>query len=760
VIGTILLISALCLFILAFLLSLMSLTVKRLRNFFTSFLYAPIVFTLLCYGYFVSIFLTHQFQYDVVYRNTNLLMSKSSILAATWAGQAGSLLLWSLFGCIVLILANRDKKWKEYVLPILLVQQIVLMFLIWNAKPFARVLIEFKDGLGLNPVLSHIYMVIHPPFAFLGYAFLSLVFAYCIASLMTNNFSEWVVIIRKYVLIALFGLTTAIVLGSLWAYQTSGWGGYWAFDPIESGSLITCLLLFAILHLINLYKSNLIGLKLLYFAVILCFSSQIHLVFLIRSGLLKNITQHSYTSPGLFVGLLMADLLYFGIPLILLICKLNKFSTSMDPGKIKSRSGRLRLVAWLFVLMAIVLFVDIHVPIVFSYFEISLFSLNRQSQLLNLVSLNLKRIFGGFVFLSFIAMTVQSSIFSKNRTIRTHSLNKNLLELLLAMLLTILLFLIMNMGFSSKSYILGLLLLFPSFGIAKIFLGIRKIPIWKWGKELGHLGVFLLFISILLSSVNNTVESICLEKNVPYDTPNYSLTLQGNVKKIQKYSGYQEVYTILINRNPFQVYATPAQWVYDRDKGQIEMRIPSIQILPDTDIEITLKQKGLKTLVLGKETKLNDITLTLKELYITVDRYGNKTEHAVINLQKVIQIPDQEDQLIQEEHELTKIVTQSGSSLEKVKVKSSLYSEEIEWVKSGENSIYCQSPRISESIEFEIRTKPFMLGLRFSYFLLIASLIWMIISLVFETKLKKWGKKKKPSSFTFRTHHTQKHHHH
>lgn len=734
--------------------------IKQLRNFLTPFLYLSIILNLLSYGFFIYIFFSHQFEFDVVYRNSNLLMPKILLLSATWAGQAGSLLLWSIFGCLVLFLANRNKKWRESVLPILLIQQTVLMFLIWNAKPFAKTLIIFRDGLGMNPVLSHIYMIIHPPFAFLGYSFLSLIFAYGIASLLINNFSEWVTIIRKYIPLALFGLTTAILLGSLWAYQTSGWGGYWAFDPIESGSLVTCLLLFAILHLVNLYKSKGIGLKLLYLLVILCFSSQIHLVLLIRSGLLQNLTQHSYTGEGLLIGLLMADMIYFAFPIILLLCKLKKIPLSKNPVKLISRSGRIRLLVWIFLCMAIILFIDINLPFFFSIFNQSVFSLDFQTLLVKIFSQNLKIIFGGLAVLCYLTMVLESSSFAKNRTIRIHSLNKALIELSIAIIITILCVAFMNMGIQYVSYFQMILILIPSFGIAKVLLELKKIPILKWGKEIGHIGVCLLLISILLTNLNNTVESICLERGVPYISEKYSLLLEQEIKKIPKYIGYQEAYSLLITRKPFRYYATPAQWIYQRDKGQIEMPIPSIQMLPDIDIEVILKQKGLKTLALNQETKLNDAIITLKELYTTSDLSGNKTEHVTINLQKLSPMPDQEDKLIQEDHVLSKKISQGGLPLEKAFFKSALYDEEIEWMKSYDTGIFIQSPRIMKSFEFEIRTKPFMLVLRLSYFLIIISLLWIMLYFLFESKLKKNLSKKKASSAVYRVHHTQKHHHH
>lgn len=135
-----------------------------------------------------------------------------------------------------------------------------------------------SDGLGLNPMLSHPLMYIHPPFAFLGYAFLGLIYAYAVSSLIKREYSSWIKNSKMDNVISSW-FYYCNCAGSLWAYETLGWGGYWSFDPIENGTLITWLFIVALLHTSLLYKRYGRGLKFSILLAILSFAGVMHTTF-------------------------------------------------------------------------------------------------------------------------------------------------------------------------------------------------------------------------------------------------------------------------------------------------------------------------------------------------------------------------------------------------------------------------------------------------------------------------------------------------
>ncbi|MDD4663919.1 MAG: cytochrome c biogenesis protein CcsA, partial [Caldisericia bacterium] len=158
-----------------------------------------IIFCLTIFGYlfYISLFISHQYNFQAVYQNTNNQMPFFLLISSSWAGQAGSLFLWLCMHSLTLMIALRYKQYKAYISPILLVNQSIILFLVYKAQPFLKAPVAFRNGIGLNPVLSHTYMSIHPPFAFLGYALISLLFAFTIAHLIHPIDIDWIVKVKK-----------------------------------------------------------------------------------------------------------------------------------------------------------------------------------------------------------------------------------------------------------------------------------------------------------------------------------------------------------------------------------------------------------------------------------------------------------------------------------------------------------------------------------------------------------------------------------
>src|SRR6266581_4379142 len=160
---------------------------------------------------------------------------------AVFAGQKGSLLFWasvlSLFGSLAMLLtARRHRALLPYVAGVVctVATFFISVMLFAQANPFHRLAYTPLDGSGLNPQLQNPGMVFHPPMLYLGYISITIPFAFAMAALLSQRLDvDWLVAIRKWTLLSWLFLSVGICLGMWWAYVELGWGGYWAWDPVE-----------------------------------------------------------------------------------------------------------------------------------------------------------------------------------------------------------------------------------------------------------------------------------------------------------------------------------------------------------------------------------------------------------------------------------------------------------------------------------------------------------------------------------------------
>jgi cytochrome c-type biogenesis protein CcmF len=176
-------------------------------------------------------------------------------IAAFWAGQEGSLLLWGLFLALmgaVFVYHQRRATGTDHVIAAGTLAAVIGFFaalMLFAANPFQTLDVVPADGHGLNPMLQDPGMIAHPPILFTGYAGFTIPFALLIGSLVTGNLgNEWLKIARPWILVSWIFLGAGILLGAQWAYTELGWGGYWAWDPVENASLLPWLTATALLH--------------------------------------------------------------------------------------------------------------------------------------------------------------------------------------------------------------------------------------------------------------------------------------------------------------------------------------------------------------------------------------------------------------------------------------------------------------------------------------------------------------------------------
>ncbi|MEW6088467.1 MAG: heme lyase CcmF/NrfE family subunit [bacterium] len=280
-------------------------------------------------------FIKRDFSIEYIYQHSNRSLSLTYTISAFWAGQKGSLLFWgwtlSLFNA-VLILSNRKKdiEFFPYVISIVsFVQFFFLFVLIRVADPFSKTFDSVTgksfvppDGYGLNPLLQNPGMIWHPPTLFIGYVGYTIPFAFAIAALISKKLdNEWIKSIRRWSLFSWFFLSLGILLGAQWAYVELGWGGYWAWDPIENASLMPWLVGTAFLHSAMIQEKKEM-LKIWNMAlIILTFTLCIFGTFLTRSGVLSSVHAFGETGVGpYFISFIVLCLLG---PFLLLIIRKN-----------------------------------------------------------------------------------------------------------------------------------------------------------------------------------------------------------------------------------------------------------------------------------------------------------------------------------------------------------------------------------------------------------------------------------------------------
>jgi len=243
---------------------------------------------------------THDFSVAYVAGRTSRNLPTFYLWSALYSGQEGSLLFWaavlSIFGVVVQTLTSRrHRAYLPYVAAVTsLVATFFVTVMLFTANPFQRLPFTPLDGNGMNPQLQNPGMVFHPPMLYLGYISITIPFAFAIAALLTKKLdTDWLVAVRKWTIVSWLFLSVGLLIGMWWAYVELGWGGYWAWDPVENAALLPWLVLTAFLHSVMVQEKRGM-LKKWNLALILgAFVLSIFGTFITRSGVIASV--HSFT---------------------------------------------------------------------------------------------------------------------------------------------------------------------------------------------------------------------------------------------------------------------------------------------------------------------------------------------------------------------------------------------------------------------------------------------------------------------------------
>ena len=294
-------------------------------------------------------FVQHDFSVLYVANHSNLGLPLAYRIAAVWGGHEGSLLLWALMlaGWNLAVAATLRSRALDVSAGVLATMGAVgfgfLWFMLGTSNPFERHFPAPADGRDLNPLLQDPGLIFHPPMLYMGYVGFSVAFAFAVTALLQGRLdAAWVRWVRPWTNAAWVFLTLGIALGSWWAYNELGWGGWWFWDPVENASFMPWLVGTALIHSLAVTEKR--G-QLAHWSLLLAiaaFSLSLLGTFLVRSGVLVSV--HAFASdPARGVFILAFFAATVGISLTLFAARAHRIQLAAEPLRLASKEGLLLL---------------------------------------------------------------------------------------------------------------------------------------------------------------------------------------------------------------------------------------------------------------------------------------------------------------------------------------------------------------------------------------------------------------------------------
>ena len=245
----------------------------------------------------VHAFVTEDYTIKYVQRYSDRLQPMFYKLTSYWGGLDGSIMFWvfllAVFGSLAVhVNRERHRELIPYVVSIISsVQLFFLLVMVVHTNPFETYLVQAPvDGQGLNPLLQNMYMVVHPPSLYIGFVGMTIPYAFGMAALITGHLDDaWLRAVRRWTMVSWLFLTLGLTLGMIWAYEELGWGGYWAWDPVENAGLLPWFTASAFLHSVIVQERR--GMLKVWNVslVVITFFLTIFGTFMTRSGVVQSV---------------------------------------------------------------------------------------------------------------------------------------------------------------------------------------------------------------------------------------------------------------------------------------------------------------------------------------------------------------------------------------------------------------------------------------------------------------------------------------
>ena len=580
--------------------------------------------------------LTHQYQYNYIYSYSNNSLRDLGIFqlaSSFWGGQEGSFMLWLLLTSIVgIILQSYASKRGDLEPRVMAVFTLATSFLLvmvspWFKNPFEYIWITpvfvkvehlnsqffnlpfiqqffftdqstnqgfvqinselvsklsaagvsvnqfIIDGKGLNPQLLNFWMQIHPPILFSGFSMATVPFAFAIAALMKNDYSNWVKQAFPWMLAGMGVLGLGIMLGGYWAYEMLGWGGYWAWDPVENSSLIPWLVGVAGIHTLLVQKRSQVhgGIgkyaKTNLMLCVLTYVLVLYSTFLTRSGVLGDASVHSFVDPGmivyLFLILFIGTFILLGFGMIAFRWKtLNE--NIKDEESLLSRELALFTAMIVLIASAIIVLVGTSAPI---------FGKSVDTFFYNEMHLPLAII---IMFLNGISLLIKWQKSDLNELIK-----KSTYAAVGSILFTILLVVVGGVQ-EIMIILLSLTTAFSLFVNLDIVIKIVKGNLKMLGAYVAHIGIALFILGVIGSAVYSEQVNIDLVKGKPVTAFGYEMTFTEYypIENNTKYA-----FNVNVKRGNSEYKVTPKMYLSEFNNSLV--REPAILTLLTKDIYLS-----------------------------------------------------------------------------------------------------------------------------------------------------------------------------
>ncbi len=453
------------------------------------------------------------FAYVVDYTDTTLPWFYA--LTAFWAGQEGSFLFWalflSLFGSLFVFMSSykslSDLTKKYFWILFFIIQAFFLLVLTGPSNPFQQLSPSPIEGNGLNPLLQHPGMIFHPPLLFIGYAGFSIPACIGLSASLGREDKSWLRISRNWVLFSWILLTAGIILGAWWSYMELGWGGYWAWDPVENASLIPWLCATAFIHtsIIGRQRKSLgrTNIFLIGMTLLLCFFG----TFLTRSGVLESL--HAF--GGQNVGGFLLVFMLFLLALILLVTFKGEAREKNQLSDFITTPGAMLVLTWLLLFTGIVIVLGTMWPVISRLWSENPIGVN--ADFYNQVCLPLFTI---SIFLLVLCPWL-------GKRLRSSSL----FQIVLVAFFLILAAILWSQGMNSFLPLLAATLSITAcLSIIILFFaekGIRKVRT-RWGAYGVHFGVALIALGVAFSGPYKQERETVLDKGQSFSIKEYTFT--------------------------------------------------------------------------------------------------------------------------------------------------------------------------------------------------------------------------------------------
>ena len=556
--------------------------------------------------------LSHQYQWAYVMQYSSNSLSTFYLVSTFWAGQEGTFVLWLLFGVIYGWIVIRLRSDDEPLVMIFmnLVQAAIVIILIkknpfeyiWNVQPNAfPVGAIIPDGNGLNPLLQDPWMIIHPPILFAGYSSTMLIFAFAMTALIKRDYDTWIKRAFPFAVFVGLSLGAGIILGGYWAYTTLGWGGYWGWDPVENSSLIPWLTSLALIHGIVIQNKQGGMKKTNIFLALTTFILVLYGSFLTRSGVLTDFSVHSFGASEVSQYLLGFVVVFTLISLIFFVIKIPEIKGEKVNTDFFTRENFTLFGVMVLLIFAVLTFVGTSSPIITGFFgEASNVSTDYYNTLAAPIAM-------------LIALLLAITPVLSWRKNSPEKINSIIIHAVLSVVLGIVIFFL---GMKDiESLIITILSLFAILVSSHLVVSMIKKKNYHFGGLLAHLGIGLMIIGIITSSVYDKAVKTTLPLGEKKTIFGYELEYAG---RIPAADGKDKVYVKINGKDSYAKFYwseySRAYMVSPSVRNQIlqDLYVSPIQIIPAGGNNNTQDSHKHITLEKNKDINWKGYILTLQ----------------------------------------------------------------------------------------------------------------------------------------------------